>query len=253
MLPDKTENKSNLSKGDDSLDTNPIKFRQPDGTLAENAHDKDYMELTLRSGKHSDLVKRLLRQRIEARAREFPRWPASATGGVRAMWIESRFWYDRERLIPDFDNDWRKYRAKYLKSLELDPREPVHVPEYERWLINPIRRFYMKGGDFLEDKILMKFTDERLKASMWRVLVTRGMMLYFGAMGVYYWIRYNHRKWDKTSGILIHASAPIIYADHPDYPFKDYRTEPAHHYDLGFTRRKVFKDLRDYEDRTVAL
>lgn len=250
-VPEKTANKS--VSGTDSLDTDPIKYRQHDGTLSENAHDKDYMELTLRSGKHSDLVKRLLRQRIEQRAQEFPRWPASMSGGVRAMWIESRFWYDRERLLPDFTEDWRQYRVKYLKSLELDPREPVHVPEYERMLINPIRRFYMKGGDFLEEKIFMKFTNEKLKATLYRVWFTRSLLCYLGALGAYYWIRYNHRKWEKTSGILLHVSAPIMYADHPDYPFKDYRTEPAHHYDNGFLRRNVYKDLRDYEDRTKVL
>lgn len=248
-----SQKKSDALQGHD-LDTNPIKYRQNDGSLSEEAHDKEYMELTLRSGNHSDLVKRLLRQRIEQRAQEYPRWPGSMTSGVRVMWLESRFWYDRERLLPDFDEDWRQYRVKYLKSLELDPREPVHVPEFEKMLINPIRRSYMKIGDFIEDKIMMKFfTNERLKATTYRFWVTRGIMSYIAIMAGYYWIRYNHRKWDKTGGPHLTVSAPIIHEGHPDFPFKDYRTEPAHHYDQGFLRRKAYKDLRDYEDNTVIL
>lgn len=236
------------------LDKNPIKYAQCDGSLSENAHDKDYMELTLRSGKHSELVKKLLRQRIEQRAQDFPRWPGSLSGGVRAMWIESRFWYDRERLLPDFDDDWLNYRVKYLQSLELDPREPVHVPEYERFMLNPLRRFYMKGGDFLEEKIIKRwFTQDRYRSATYRVTITRMFMLYLGICAGYYYFRYNNRTWSRYNGPLLHRSAPTIYPDHPEYPFKNYKTEPIHFHDLGFSRRTIYQDLRDYEDRSVTL
>lgn len=235
------------------LDKNPIKFRQHDGELSTEAHDKEYMELTLRSGKHSELVQKLLRQRIELRAKEFPRWPADASGGVRSMWIESRFWYDRERLGPDFDQDWREYRAKYLHSLELDPREPVHNAEYERELINPIRRFYMKGGDWLENKVIKRFTSDSWQSAKYRVQITRGIMLYFLAAAGYYYIRYSYRQWDVNSGPRLTISAPTVYAYDPRYPFQSYKTEPGHHGDLGFNRRKIYRDLRDFEDRTVVL
>lgn len=235
------------------LDKNPIKFASHDGQLSTEAHDKDYMELTLRTGEHSDLVKRLIRQRIEQRAKEFPRWPGDMSTGVRAVWIESRFWYDRERLLPDFDNDWRLYRAKYLHSLELDPREPVRVPEYETELLNPIRRFYMKGGDFIEYKLLRKFSDDPLKTSLWRVLITRGFMGYLGFVGFYYWMRYHHLQWEAKGGPRLDVSAPIVYPGDKNYPFKNYRTEPTNHWDIGFSRRRVWNDLRDFEDTSVVL
>lgn len=235
------------------LDKNPIKYAQPDGSLGLDAHDKNYMELTLRSGKHSDYVQKLLRQRIEQRAKEFPRWPGTMTHGVRAVWIESRFWYDRERLLPDYDDDWRKYRAKYLHSLELDPREPVHVPEFETYFLNPIRRFYMKGGDFLENKIIKKFTNDRYQSAAYRVVITRGLMIYAAAIGVFYWIKYNHQKWEHWSGPYYNLSAPVIYPGHPKYPYENPRTDPMHYSDYGFTRRGIFKDLRDFKDTTTVL
>lgn len=235
------------------IEKNPIKYGQYDGQLSTEAHDKDYMELTLRTGKHSELVQKLLRQRIEMRAKEFPRWPAEAVGGVRNVWIESRFWYDRERLGPDFDQDWREYRAKYLHSLHLDPREPVHNPEYERELINPIRRFYMKGGDLLEDKVIKRFTSDRWQSARYRVMITRSIMAYFVIAAGYYWIKYTYRQWDVNSGPRLTVSGPKIYPYHPRYPFRDYKTEPGHHADMGFNRRKIYKDLRDFEDRTVVL
>lgn len=260
MASDSKDGKSSLeqvksgSLEELDLEKNPIKYAKDRlGNLALDAHDKDYMELTLKTGKHSELVQKLLRQRIELRAKEFPRWPGDHASGVRAIWIESRFWYDRERLLPDFDQDWRMYRAKYLDSLELDPREPVHVPEYEKSLINPIRRFYMKGGDWLEDNVIRKFTSDKLKSAMYRVVFTRGIMLWMFGISAYYYIRYNNQTWMERGGPMLFVTAPKVYADHPNFPFKDFRTEPAHHWNLGFTRRTIFKDLRNWEDTTTVL
>lgn len=235
------------------LDKNPIKFKTWDGQLTTEAHDKNYMEIALRSGNHSDLVKRILRQRIEARAKDFPRWPADVAAGARSIWVESRFWYDRERLSPDFDEDWRTYRAKYLHSLELDPREPVRVPEYETELINPIRRLYMKPGDWLQEKVLSKFARDREYASLYRITITRGIMIWMAGIGLYYWLKYNSMNWMERFRPRHAVSRPVISSTHPKYPFKDYRTEPAHHADYGFSRRTIFKDLRDYEDMSVVL
>lgn len=234
------------------LDKNPIKFATSEpGKFITDAHDKEYMEMTLRGGQHSDRVKKLLRQRIEMRAKEFPRWPADYYGGVRVMWIESRFWYDRERLLPDFDDDWRMYRAKYLHSLELDPREPVHVPEYERELINPIRRLYMRVGDVIENGIFRRFTNDKWASSAYRAGFTRIFMAYLGCMAGYYYLRYHSNMWTHRGGLKIFISQPIMYENHPKFPFQDFRTEPANHWDLGFSRREFYKDLRDFEDTKV--
>lgn len=259
-MTDKTDGHHSLEKRQTSLegtasnlDTDPIKFRQHDGTLSTQAHDKDYMELTLRSGNHSELVKKILRSRIEARAKEFPRWPGDTTGGVRAMWIESRFWYDRERMSPDFDDDWRSYRARYLHSLELDPKEPVRVLEYENELINPIRKFYMRGGDWLENNVIRRFAKDKYYSSMYRVVITRGLMGYFLILGSYYYVRYFNKKWDANTGPELFRGAPVMYPGHPQYPFEDYKTEPSHHWDIGFSRRTIYKDLRGYEDKSTVI
>lgn len=253
-MADKVPAKTTSDTPSKTLDENPIQYATSEpGVMTTEPHDKEYMELTLRTGKHSSVVQKLLRQRIEQRAREFPRWPADSSSGVRLMWIESRFWYDRERLSPDFDDDWRSYRAKYLHSLELDPREPVHVPEYETELLNPIRRFYMRGGDWIENNIVRKFTQDKYKSALYRVLFTRSVMIYLGLMGGYYWFRYTNRKWDVNSGPVLWASAPILYPNHPKYPFQDYKTEPWHHWDVGFSKRTIFKDLNNYKDNTTIL
>lgn len=250
-----TNNSKHVVPDELDLDKNPIKYATHEkGKFELEPHDKPYMELTLRSGEHGEIAQKILRQRIEQRAKEFPRWPGDSGSGVRVLWIESRFWYDRERLGPDFDQDWREYRAKYIHSLNLDPREPVHVPEYEKALINPIRRFYMKGGDWLENNIIKKFARDRYYSSFYRVQITRGIMAYFAAVGIYYWLRYTNKKWDSWfNGPMLFVSSPRMFPGHPKYPFENFRTEPGHHADNGFTRRNIYKDLRDYEDRTVIL
>lgn len=231
----------------------PVKYAQADGKLASEAHDKAYMEMTLNAGRHSELAKKILRQRIEKRAQEFPRWPGSPSSGVRSLWIESRFWYDRERLLPDFDDDWRKYRAKYIHSLELDPREPVHVPEFEKYMLNPIRRLYMKPGDWVESGLKKLFKLDRFYSAVYRVVITRSFMAYVGIIGVYTYYRWHHRTWEGLQGPIFTHSAPIIYADHPRFPFKNYRTHPHDHNDQEFTKRNIYKDLRDFDDTTNPL
>lgn len=251
-----TETKSQAVTNDElDLDKNPIKYATHEpGKFDMDPHDKPYLEMVIRSGQHSEIAKKLLRQRIEQRAMEFPRWPGDVGSGVRVMWVESRFWYDRERLSQDFDQDWREYRAKYIHSLALHPNEPVYVPEYERFLINPIRRFYMKGGNWLENNIILKYiTRDKLKSAYYRVNTTRTIMAYFLLVAGYYYVRYNHRKWDYRSGPEIQISCPKYYPDHPKYPFEDFRTEPGHFWDRGFSRRNIYKDLRDYEDTTAVL
>lgn len=252
------ENKSNSVSAEDDkldLDKNPIKFGTSEpGVYDMEPHDKTYMEMTLRGGEHSTLVKKILRQKIEQRALDFPRWPGSHGSGVRVMWIESRFWYDRERLSPDFDQDWREYRAKYLHSLNLHPNEPVYVPEYEKFMINPIRRFYMKGGDWLEKNIIQRFvTKERHWSSTFRVCMTRSVLCYFLAVSAYYYVRYNHKKWDVIGGPEIYKSAPVVTPGHPKFPREEIHQVPAHFHDQGFLTRNVFKDLNDWEDTATVL
>lgn len=256
----KNETKS-LTKDDTSdittqvhdLDKKPIQFAtHEEGKFTTEPHDKDYMELTLRHGKHSELVQRMLRQRIEARAKDFPRWPGELNAGARVMWIESRFWYDRERLSPDFDDDWRKYRSRYLHSLELDPREPVHVPEYERALINPLRRLAQKPGDMIESALVKVFKLNKYESPVYRITITRVFAAYLTAIGIYYAMRYHNMNWETRDGLVLMGSRTVKLPGHPEFPEKDYKTLDAHHSDCGFPKRTIFKDLRDFEDMGFA-
>lgn len=237
------------------LDKNPIKYATSEpGKYTFDAHDKPYMELTLRHGKHSERVQQILRQKIEARALDFPRWPGDHTSGTRFMWLESRFQYDRERLSPDFDQDWREYRAKYLHSLNLHPTEPIHVPEYETLTINPLRRFLQKPGNLFEKNFIYPFATNRYTSSVTRWVISRYFASMLGFMFLYYNIRYNGRDWTKMGGIEVAKSKPKTFpGDGPHFPFKEYKTEGAHHFLHGFPQRTIFKDLRDYEDTSIVL
>lgn len=235
------------------LDSDPILYRNAEGKLVPEAHDKHYMEMTLRAGQHSELVQKIMRQRLEQRAKEYPRWPADEGRGVRTLWIESRFYYDRERLLPEFSDEWRNYRAKYLHSLNMDPREPVHIPQYEMELLNPIRRGYMKIGDAIENALFKPWAKDKHHSTMYRVIFTRSLMAYAGAIGLYYWIRYTYKTWEKRNGPWIKTGHYKMLPGHPDYPFKNYRTKPEHFDGNSFLRREIYKDLRDYDDNTCVL
>ena len=100
------------------------------------------------------VIQKLLAKIKTSKSREYPKWPSSDTGGVMPMSIESRFANERERLGPDFNEKWRKYRAQYLKDRELHHSEPFHVPELYNELNNPIRRFYKAPFNYLEKNIL---------------------------------------------------------------------------------------------------
>ena len=237
------------------LDKNPVLYKQGDGSMSPKAHDKDYMELVLRSGNHSDLVQKILRQKIEARAQDWPRWPADQAGGVRVMWIESRYWYDRERLADHFDDDWRRYRSRYLTSLELHPNEPDYYNvEYHNDMINPIRRAYMKGGDWFEKHFIRRFTNDRFKASFWRSSLIRPWFAYFLAAAFYYRLKYCRQTWEVEHGQQLLLGKQSYYPQMlEDWPPKETRTNPWHFYEEGFLSRNFRKDLRDHPDDTVIL
>ncbi|KAH9376986.1 hypothetical protein HPB48_021540 [Haemaphysalis longicornis] len=75
--------------------------------------------------------------------------PHSHTGGVRPMSIEGRFADERTRLSAEFTDADRAWRKKWLEDQHLSPNEPRHVPELERALKNPFRRFYRFPMDYI--------------------------------------------------------------------------------------------------------
>lgn len=63
--------------------------------------------------------------------------------------IAGRYTSERERLAGMTDAE-RAWRAQWLKDQVLSHREPVHVPELEQELVNPIRRFYRAPLNMVE-------------------------------------------------------------------------------------------------------
>jgi hypothetical protein len=86
-----------------------------------------------------------------------PPYPASKTGGVIPMSLETRFRDERARLSGEYTETWRKWRVQFLKDQELHPSEPRHVPQLIKETTNPIRRFYQMPLNWLESKILPKY------------------------------------------------------------------------------------------------
>lgn len=75
---------------------------------------------------------------------------SSDTGGVQPMQIAGRIVRERERLIGMTDEE-RAWRKQWLNDQKLSHNEPRHVPELEKQLTNPIRRFYRAPLDKLCD------------------------------------------------------------------------------------------------------
>lgn len=78
---------------------------------------------------------------------------SSDTSGVKPMTISGRTVSERERLL-GMTNEERSWRAQWLKDQHLAANEPVTVPEYEKLLMNPIRRFYRAPLDKLQSVLL---------------------------------------------------------------------------------------------------
>lgn len=101
-----------------SLKEKPVQYATAEpGVFTLEPHDKKYLEAVIEKSNHSDFMKKILRERLEQRAKEFPRWPGNMNMNTRAMFIEGPFSYDRNRLGPYFTDEDRAWRAKYLKSL----------------------------------------------------------------------------------------------------------------------------------------
>lgn len=74
------------------------------------------------------------------------------TAGVKPIAIAGRVALERERCLGMSDAE-RAWRKQWLKDQVLAANEPVHVEEYWKERINPIRRFYRKPLDVLFNKL----------------------------------------------------------------------------------------------------
>ncbi|XP_076347043.1 NADH dehydrogenase (ubiquinone) B17 subunit [Tachypleus tridentatus] len=166
---------------------------------------------------------------------------SSDTGGVKPVNIEGRFSHERERLVGDYTDADREWRKKWLKDQELSPNEPRRVPELERELRNPIRRFYSKPWNALES--LLAPAIGPTKAWIIRFWLPKSLMALTTLYAGYYYLKYNSNDWTKHGSVYYYSTRKAVVPGDSGFPQARTKTEPADYADRGFKARKVFRDI----------
>jgi len=120
------------------------------GSHSESSHSSDS---ALKSDVSLDELKKIYARAAAQHFEEIPKYPTSYTAGVMPMSITGRFANERERLGPDFNQTERQWRTKWISDQELHPSEPFEVKQLYYEYYNPLRRFYRKPLDLLENKL----------------------------------------------------------------------------------------------------
>ncbi|XP_067625702.1 uncharacterized protein ND-B17 [Eurosta solidaginis] len=155
---------------------------------------------------------------------------SSETGGVKPMTIAGRTVRERERLL-GMSNEERAWRKQWLKDLELD-HGPRVVPEMERELLNPIRRFYRLPLDKMGDALapVLGLTPARY-VRFWVGKFAMGVVaLYAGA----YYLKYNQNDWTRKGGWRVISSRVVCNPGDEGYPKLSERTQPSEYATRGF-------------------
>ncbi|XP_054277870.1 uncharacterized protein LOC128996516 [Macrosteles quadrilineatus] len=140
---------------------------------------------------------------------------SSATGGVKAFPIEDRWIRQRERLVNMKTPEQRAFRAQWIKDQHLAHHEPVHVPEIEKELRNPIRRFYR----YPLDKIFAALEPALgTKTPYVRYLTGKFFIGLFTVYAGVYYFKYNANDWTRTQGWRVSTSKKAVYPQDPGYP-----------------------------------
>ncbi|XP_050047891.1 uncharacterized protein ND-B17 [Dermacentor andersoni] len=166
--------------------------------------------------------------------------PHSETGGVRPMNIEGRFGRERSRLTGEFTDADRAWRKKWLEDQHLSPNEPRKVPELERALKNPFRRFYRYPMDALFGRLEPAMGPLITPALRW--FVPKVFVLYLGGLVLMYNYKYNQHTWKRHSGLLVRTSRSAVYPGDPGWPKPSDRTKPSDYADCGFKDRDVLRN-----------
>lgn len=165
--------------------------------------------------------------------------PHSETGGVKPMSIQGRFASDRERLTGDFTDADREWRKKWLKDQELSPNEPRRVPELERALKNPFRRFYRYPMDALFARL--EPTLGKNPAMVLRWVIPKVFFMYVVGLGFHYNKKYNHHDWTRHSGLVVRGSRVDVVPGDYGYPKVSDKVKPQDYADFGFQSRTVLR------------
>ncbi|XP_038208017.1 NADH dehydrogenase [ubiquinone] 1 beta subcomplex subunit 6-like [Zerene cesonia] len=158
------------------------------------------------------------------------------TAGVKPMTIAGRVANERERCIGMTDAE-RQWRKQWLKDQILAPNEPVHVEEYWKERINPIRRFYRKPLDSLYEKLTPVLGAPR--ASDYRYITGKLGLIAFGILATHYYFKYSGNDWTKKGGWRVLKSKPMVLPGQPGFPFKSDRTFDNDYADRGFKNSTI--------------
>lgn len=167
-------------------------------------------------------------------------YPSSASGGVKPLSIRGIFEDEKYRLSEEFTDSERKWRKQWLKDQILSPSEPRHVPELEKELRNPIRRFLSKPWQLLESKMIPVFGVGF--SSSFRYIVPRALVGIMATYVTWYHLKYNQNDWTHSSGFKVTMNKPVAVPGDKNFPVKRERFEPSDYDDRGFKSRKVFLD-----------
>lgn len=177
--------------------------------------------------------------------------PHSHTGGVKPMNIQGRFARDRERLTTDFTDADREWRKKWINDQNLSPNEPRKVPELERALKNPFRRFYRYPMDYLMARLEPTLGQPTAAAIRW--IGPKLCFVYIAGLVILYNKKYNHHDWTRHSGLNIKESRPDVLPGDYGYPKVSDRVKPRDYADYGFQERKVLHWLSQRRHAIVKL
>ncbi|XP_006616146.1 uncharacterized protein LOC102675769 [Apis dorsata] len=117
--------------------------------------------------------------------------------GVKIMSIGGRVTSERERLIGMLEEE-REWRARFLKSQNLAPDEPLMTKEYYKELYNPFRRLYKLP--FNKFEALLSPLIGKTSAVVIRNTTSKLMMTIVGIYCGWYYFKYNTCTWMKQSG-----------------------------------------------------
>ncbi|KAG6795447.1 hypothetical protein HZU73_09230 [Apis mellifera caucasica] len=123
--------------------------------------------------------------------------PSKSDNDVKVMSIGGRVTNERERLIGMLEEE-RQWRARFLKSQNLAPDEPLMTKEYYKQLYNPFRRFYKLP--FNKFEALLSPLIGKTPAVVIRNTTSKLIMTIVGIYCGWYYFKYNTYTWMKQSG-----------------------------------------------------
>ena len=155
---------------------------------------------------------------------------------IDAVSIAGRVGRERERLIGMTDEE-RAWRARFVKSQELAPDEPIKPKGYDKLYYNPLRRFYRAPLNKVENALTPLLGEAA--AIIVRNIIGRSIIGIFVIYGSWYYLKYNHATWMRQSGWRIMSSRPRVYPGTKDFPNFKAPMKPNEYATFGFENSPI--------------